>query len=78
VISPIGFVSDHMEVLYDLGTEAAAVAAERGVTLLRAPTAGTHPAFVRMIVDLALAGDAPACPAGCCAPVGRPAPAAVR
>lgn len=46
VVAPIGFVSDHMEVVYDLDVELAAVAAERGVRLVRAGTAGTHPAFV--------------------------------
>ena len=53
VISPIGFISDHMEVLYDLDTEARALCAELGMTLVRAATVGNHPAFVSMIAELA-------------------------
>jgi len=49
---PIGFISDHMEVIYDLDTEAAATAAELGVRFARAATAGVHPAFVAGLVDL--------------------------
>jgi protoporphyrin/coproporphyrin ferrochelatase len=52
VLVPIGFVSDHMEVVYDLDTEAAATAAEIGLPIARAATAGTHPAFVQALVDL--------------------------
>ncbi len=52
VVMPIGFVSDHMEVLYDLDTEARAAAEARGLNLIRAGTPGTHPAFVSMIVEL--------------------------
>ncbi|MDQ2754163.1 MAG: ferrochelatase [Actinomycetota bacterium] len=52
VIAPIGFVSDHMEVLFDLDVRAASAAAEAGVRLVRAPTPGTHPRFVRMIREL--------------------------
>ena len=52
VIAPIGFISDHMEVLYDLDEEAAAVCSQRGIRMARAGTAGTHPAFVRMIGQL--------------------------
>lgn len=52
VLAPIGFMSDHMEVRYDLDTEAAATAALVGVRTIRAATAGTHPAFVRGLVDL--------------------------
>jgi ferrochelatase len=52
VIAPIGFVSDHMEVLYDLDTEAKALCAELGLNMERAATAGTHPKFVRMIREL--------------------------
>ena len=65
VIVPIGFLSDHMEVLYDLDTEARAVCQELGVKMVRAGTAETHPAMIRMIVDLA--GAEPArCFDGCC------------
>ena len=52
VIHPIGFVSDHTEVLWDLDHEAKAKAAELGMNLLRVPTAGTHPEFVKMIREL--------------------------
>ena len=52
VISPIGFVSDHLEVLFDLDVEARDTAAELGLSLVRAPSAGTHPSFVAMIREL--------------------------
>jgi len=51
VIAPIGFLSDHMEVLYDLDTEARAVCEELGVRMARAGTVGTHPAIIRMIAQ---------------------------
>jgi protoporphyrin/coproporphyrin ferrochelatase len=54
VVVPIGFVSDHMEVVFDLDTEAAATAAECGIAFARAATAGDHPAFVSGLVDLML------------------------
>ena len=54
VVSPIGFVSDHMEVIYDLDVEGKRVADELGLRLVRAATAGTHPVFVRMIRELIL------------------------
>jgi ferrochelatase len=54
VVAPIGFVSDHMEIVYDLDVEARKVAQEIGVNLVRASTAGTHPGFVRMIRELML------------------------
>ncbi len=52
VVSPIGFVSDHMEVVYDLDTEAAATAEKLGVQLVRVPTVGIDPEFVSGLVDL--------------------------
>jgi ferrochelatase len=52
VVVPIGFVSDHMEVIFDLDTEAAWRAAELGLGFARAATAGTHPAFVEALADL--------------------------
>jgi ferrochelatase len=52
VVSPIGFVSDHMEILYDLDVEAREAAAAAGLGFARAQTAGTHPAFVAMIREL--------------------------
>jgi len=75
IIVPTGFVSDHMEVLWDLDTEAAATAAELGLRFLRAATAGTHPAFVsaiRELVQEAMTGTVPPnasgwhCPKTCC------------
>lgn len=87
VVAPTGFVSDHIEVLWDLDNEAAATAQRLGLGFARAATAGTHPAFVSAICDLideARVG-APAqslghlgicgvaCPDGCCpAPVRPP------
>jgi len=54
VIAPIGFVSDHMEVIYDLDIEAKRTAAEIGLSIARAATAGTHPLFVKMVRELLL------------------------
>ena len=80
VVVPIGFVSDHMEVVYDLDTDAAGVAAKLGLQFVRSATVGTAPAFVAMVRELVLErlGDAvprsvggfgPAhdrCPIDCC------------
>lgn len=52
IIVPIGFISDHMEVAWDLDTEAIETAAEFGLHVERVPTPGTHPAFVAGLVDL--------------------------
>jgi protoporphyrin/coproporphyrin ferrochelatase len=52
VVVPVGFVSDHMEVVYDLDTEALATAEELGLPAARAATAGTDPRFVAMVRDL--------------------------
>jgi ferrochelatase len=91
-VVPIGFVSDHIEVIYDLDTEAQAIARERGVNMVRAPTVGVHPKFLQMIRELIeerlglcqprAIGQYPAshdfCSADCCpAPARRPAPASV-
>jgi ferrochelatase len=54
VFVPIGFVSDHMEVVHDLDTEAAATAERLGLAFARAGTPGTHPAFVSAVRDLVL------------------------
>ena len=54
VVVPIGFVSDHMEVIYDLDTEARATAEEVGLPFARAATAGVDPRFVAMIRQLLL------------------------
>jgi ferrochelatase len=80
VVVPIGFVSDHMEVVYDLDTEAAARADELGLALVRSPTVGVDPRFVAMVRELVLErmgegepralGELGAahdvCPMGCC------------
>ncbi|HEX5494627.1 MAG TPA: ferrochelatase [Mycobacteriales bacterium] len=92
VVSPIGFVSDHVEVRWDLDTEAAVTARRLGLGFARAATAGTHPDFVTMVRELVdeVAVGAPAralgpmgpshrhCPAGCCPSPRRPANAATR
>ncbi|HYO19574.1 MAG TPA: ferrochelatase [Dermatophilaceae bacterium] len=54
VVAPIGFVSDHMEVRFDLDTEAAETAAAVGLEMVRVPTVGTDPEFVSGLVDLVL------------------------
>lgn len=54
VVAPIGFVSDHMEVIYDLDIEAQKISKKIGVNMVRAATVGTHPAFVKMIRELIL------------------------
>ncbi|MFE9796177.1 ferrochelatase [Streptomyces goshikiensis] len=54
VMVPIGFVSDHMEVLYDLDTEATAKAAELGLPVARSATVGADPAFVEAVRELVL------------------------
>ena len=92
VVSPIGFVSDHMEILFDLDTEAAELCAELGLQMVRAKTVGTHPRFIRMIRELicermddnyerealGVLGPRPdVCPADCCPMPKRPEAAAV-
>lgn len=52
VVVPLGFVSDHMEVLFDLDTEAKDVSQELGINLVRAKTVGVHPRFITMIREL--------------------------
>ena len=54
VIVPLGFISDHMEVKWDLDTEAMETAEEVGVFAVRVPTPGVHAAFVSGLVDLVL------------------------
>jgi ferrochelatase len=90
VVAPTGFVSDHVEVRWDLDEEAAQTAAGLGVAFQRAATAGAHPAFVAMVRELVQEqtdGAAPRalgtlglcgidCPATCCpAPARIPVPA---
>jgi ferrochelatase len=52
VVAPVGFICDHVEVLYDLDVEAARVAREADVTMARAATVGEHPRFIEMIATL--------------------------
>tara|TARA_Y100001970_G_scaffold179517_1_gene218443 strand:- start:3599 stop:4615 length:1017 start_codon:yes stop_codon:yes gene_type:complete len=52
LVHPLGFVADHMEVLFDLDTQSAAAANEAGIKMVRTPTVGTHPRFVSMLIDL--------------------------
>ena len=54
VVVPIGFISDHMEVIYDLDTEAKMTADGLGMTYDRVDTPGAHPDFVAMVRDLLL------------------------
>jgi ferrochelatase len=77
IICPIGFISDHMEVLYDLDTEARALCDQLGLKMVRAGTAGSHPKIVGMLRDMVLnAAASPVleyCEAGCCPAPQRPA-----
>ncbi|MCT1458097.1 ferrochelatase [Aestuariimicrobium sp. p3-SID1156] len=52
VCVPIGFISDHVEVIWDLDTEARQTAADLGLAFVRTPTSGTDPRFVSALVDL--------------------------
>jgi protoporphyrin/coproporphyrin ferrochelatase len=86
VLVPVGFISDHMEVVYDLDVEAAETARHLGLPLARAATPGTDPRFVSMITELVRErlGEVPprafgdlgpalkTCHNGCC--VASPAP----
>ena len=80
VVAPIGFISDHVEVVWDLDHEAQETADELGLVLVRVPTPGTDPEFVAALVDTiaeALAGDTPATRLGtstCCANLRTPLP----
>jgi protoporphyrin/coproporphyrin ferrochelatase len=53
-VVPVGFLSDHMEVMWDLDTEAKESAAEAGLAFVRVPTPGSHQRFVEGLVDLVL------------------------
>ncbi|WP_053238781.1 ferrochelatase [Sandaracinus amylolyticus] len=86
VVIPIGFTSDHMEVVWDLDHEAKARAGELGLRLVRAGTVGTHPAFVAAMRELVqeklaaapkralttLGNDHDPCAASCCPAPQRP------
>lgn len=54
IIVPLGFVSDHMEVLWDLDNEAMETSGENGLVAVRVPTPGTHAKYVKGLVDLVL------------------------
>lgn len=87
VVSPIGFVSDHLEVVWDLDTEALETAKQLGLDFVRAGTPGTDPRFVAMVRELVLERTAPdgerlrhrlgelpmwdTCPTPCCVPPAR-------
>jgi ferrochelatase len=76
VAAPIGFISDHMEVLYDLDYEAAEVCAQLGVNFVRAKTPGVHPRMIDMFAELIAErqndSNLPLCASDCCpAPVAR-------
>jgi ferrochelatase len=86
VVHPVGFLSDHMEVLYDLDDEARTTAEGLGLNLVRAGTVGTHPRFVGMLRELiqerldptlehraegVFPASHDACPVDCCLPPGR-------
>ncbi len=83
VVVPIGFLSDHIEILWDLDTEAQQLAQQLGLNMVRAATVGSHPDFVGMVRELieertvgapqrALGTLGPShdvCPADCCPPM---------
>ena len=52
VIVPVGFLSDHLEVLYDLDVQAQELCTSLGIGMVRAGTVGTHPRFVQMLREL--------------------------
>ncbi|WP_026917900.1 ferrochelatase [Gordonia shandongensis] len=85
-VMPIGFISDHLEVVWDLDTEAREVAERLGMAYTRVPTVGTEPEFIEMVADLVDRyvdgdGDLSAmgcgdngspCRPDCCVPARRP------
>jgi ferrochelatase len=77
IVAPIGFLSDHMEVIYDLDVLARDTCKELGMNMVRAGTVETHPLFVAGIVEMIRgygAGDPPAaCAPDCCPMARRPA-----
>jgi protoporphyrin/coproporphyrin ferrochelatase len=87
VVAPISFISDHMEVLYDLDIEARQLCDSLGLPMARAKTVGVHPSFVAMIRELIeervsgaerralgpLGPRADVCPEDCCPAPSRPA-----
>lgn len=88
LVMPIGFLSDHMEVLFDLDEEAQQVCQELDIKMIRAKTVGTHPRFVGMLRELIqerttqtalrqavgrFSANPDLCPSDCCPPPARPA-----
>jgi ferrochelatase len=88
VVVPIGFLSDHIEVLFDLDIQASEVARQVGVNMVRAATVGVHPRFIEMIRELivervegleerpalgSLGAEPDFCSADCCPRPQRPA-----
>lgn len=74
-VVPVGFLSDHMEVIYDLDVVAAGLASERGIEFVRAGTVGTHPLFLKGLIDLvrdAMLNGVAACAPTCCQRATRP------
>ena len=87
VVVPIGFLSEHMEVVYDLDVEVAALCEELGIHFVRASVAACHSRFIRMIRELILERLEPSsprlalgthgpspdhCAPSCCAPASGP------
>ena len=88
VVAPIGFIADHVEVLWDLDTQARQTADDLGLAFVRAATVGEDPAFVSMIRELivertsaspvsrrhlgSLGVRPDVCPEGCCPAPSRP------
>ena len=83
VVVPIGFLCEHMEVIYDLDVETAGLCGELGINMVRSAPVGTHPRFVQMIRELiqervdphaprlalgTLGASPDSCPADCCRP----------
>lgn len=83
IIHPVGFLSDHMEVMFDLDEEALQRCQEKGITMKRSASVGTHPAFVTMLRELideringgcerraigAFGPNHDVCPVDCCMP----------
>ena len=75
VLAPIGFLSDHMEVLFDLDTEAANLCRGLGINVVRAGTVGVHPVFITMIREMIVEASTgcAVCPTECCPAPRQPA-----
>lgn len=93
IIAPIGFLSDHMEVMFDLDEEAKEKCDELGIKMARSATVGTHPKFISMVRELIeerlglreekqcighFGPNHDVCPVNCCKPPERPRPTSGR